>query len=100
MSFEYGSFTEANGLCLQTSLSTSHKRVRMMPLSLHSCELFCTIKCKVLGYRTDPWRYSTMTLDESAIKSFKELIAILRAKIYAKKLKRKKCTGNNLNFIL
>lgn len=44
MSFEYGSFTEADGFCPQTSLSMSHKRVRMVPPSLHSCELFCTIK--------------------------------------------------------
>lgn len=34
-----------------------------------------------------------MALDESAIKSFKELTAILRANIYAKKLKRKNAQG-------
>lgn len=44
MSFECGGFTEANGFCLQISLSMSHKRVRMVLPSLHSCELFSTIK--------------------------------------------------------
>lgn len=34
-----------------------------------------------------------MTVDDSAIKSLKELTAILRAEIHAKKLKRKNAQG-------